>query len=112
MEKNTLDLGGSEASHRPGRPSMASFLFYVGTRRSQIEDDAALENCGAIDCSDDLSRRRTSMLEADTSSLTGMTENFPDRLPRFDCLILSSFKRYLNDGLPDVLLILKSLVRS
>jgi hypothetical protein len=91
---------------------MASFLFSVGTRRPQIEDDAAPENCGAIDCPDDLTRRRTPVLEADTSPLTGMTETFPDRLSRFDYLILSLFKRYLDDGLPDVLLILKSLVRS
>jgi hypothetical protein len=41
-----------------------------------------------------------------------MTETFPDRLPRFDYLILSLFKRYLDDGLPDPLLILEFLVRS
>jgi hypothetical protein len=103
-----LDLGGSEASHQPGRHSMASFLFSVGIRRPQIEDDAAPENCGAIDCPDDLSRRRTPVLEDDTSPLTGMTETFPDRLPRFDYLILSLFKRYLDDAL----LILESLIRS
>jgi hypothetical protein len=48
------------------------------------------------------------VLEEDTSPLTGMTETFPDRLPRFDYLILSLFKRYLDDAL----LILESLIRS
>jgi hypothetical protein len=52
------------------------------------------------------------MLEADTLPVISTAEAFPDRLPMFDCLFLSSFKHFLDDGLPDVLLILESLVRS
>jgi hypothetical protein len=45
------------------------FLFSVGIRRPQIEDDAAPEYRGTIDVPDDLSGRWMSMLEVDTSPL-------------------------------------------
>jgi hypothetical protein len=90
------------------------FIFSVGSRRPKIEalDNSSSQDDYNIECPDDLSSLWVSMLEADTSPMTGMKEAFPHSLPKFDCLFLASFKDYLDKGLPDALPILESLVRS